>query len=46
MKIKWTGKGVDEIGLVKDVSGRSEKLEKWIGKPIVRLIKGILDLLK
>ena len=28
---------VDEIGLVKDVSGRSKKLENWIGKPIVKV---------
>ena len=39
MTIKWTGRGVDEIGLVKNVSGRSENLEKWIGKPIVKVDK-------
>ncbi len=39
MTIKWTGKGVDEIGLVKNVSGKSETLNNWIGKPIVKVDK-------
>ncbi len=35
MSIKWTGEGVDEVGLVDKVSGKSNNLSDWVGKPIV-----------
>ena len=35
MSIKWTGKGVDEVGIVDKVSGKSNDLSYWVGKPIV-----------
>ena len=39
MTIKWTGSGVDEIGVVEKVSGKSENLDEWIGKPIIKVDK-------
>ncbi len=39
MLIKWTGEGVDEVGLVENVTGKSDNLIDWVGKPIVKVDK-------
>ena len=38
IEILWSGEGQKEIGTVKNVSGRSECLSHWVGKPL-----GIVD---
>ena len=35
IEILWSGEGQKEIGTVKNVSGRSECLSHWVGKPLV-----------
>ena len=35
IEIVWSGEGKDEIGTVTSVSGRSELLKDWIGKPLI-----------
>ena len=37
MSIEWTGEGIDEVGIVCNINGKSESLSEWIGKPIVKV---------
>ena len=39
MEILWTGKGVDEIGTLINVTKRSSHLKELIGKPLVLVDK-------
>ena len=37
MKIKWSGKGKNEVGIVKSCSSKNKFLNSWIGKEIVKV---------
>ena len=37
MSIEWTGEGINEVGIVRNINGKSESLSEWIGKPIVKV---------
>ena len=37
MSIEWTGEGINEVGIVCNINGKSETLSDWIGKPIVKV---------
>ena len=37
MSIEWTGEGIDEVGIVCNINGKSASLSEWIGKPIVKV---------